>query len=132
VIAAYNCGPGNVNKAIARSGGKRDYWEIYYQLPRETRGYVPAFIAANYIMNYYPQHNICPIESFNNMTALDTVQVKSEIHFQQISEVIDIPLSEIRRLNPQFKRDIIPGNYKNYTLVLPTKKVYAFIDKKEE
>lgn len=132
VIAAYNCGPGNVNKAIARSGGKRDYWEIYYQLPRETRGYVPAFIAANYIMNYYPQHNICPIESFNNMTALDTVQVKSEIHFQQISDVIDIPLSEIRRLNPQFKRDIIPGHYKNYTLVLPTKKVYAFIDKKEE
>lgn len=132
VIAAYNCGPGNVNKAIARSGGKRDYWEIYYHLPRETRGYVPAFIAANYIMNYYPDHNICPIESYNSMNALDTVNVKSEVHFQQIADVIDIPVSEIRRLNPQFKKDIIPGNYQSYALVLPTNKVYSFISKKEE
>lgn len=132
VIAAYNCGPGNVNKAIARSGGKRDYWEIYYKLPRETRGYVPAFIAANYIMNFYNQHNICPIESFRDMTALDTVHVDHALHFNQISAVLDIPVTDIRRWNPQFKKDRVPGNYRSYALVLPTNKVYAFLDKREE
>ena len=131
VIAAYNCGPGNVNKAIARSGGKQDYWEIYYHLPRETRGYVPAFIAANYIMNYYAEHNICPMKP-NDFQALDTVHVNQEIHFGQISEILDIPVNELQRLNPQFKRDIVPGNYKPYALVLPTKKMIAFIDKKDE
>ncbi len=131
VIAAYNCGPGNVNKAIARSGGKQDYWEIYYHLPRETRGYVPAFIAANYIMNYYAEHNICPMKP-NDFQALDTVHVNQEIHFGQIAEILDIPVNELQRLNPQFKRDIVPGNYKPYALVLPTKKMIAFIDKKDE
>ncbi len=131
VIAAYNCGPGNVNKAIARSGGKQDYWEIYYYLPRETRGYVPAFIAANYIMNYYTEHHICPVQ-VNEFQALDTVHVNQEIHFGQIAEILDIPVSELRRLNPQFKRDIVPGNYEPYALVLPTKKMIAFIDKKDE
>lgn len=132
VIAAYNCGPGNVNKAIARSGGKRDYWEIYYHLPRETRGYVPAFIAANYIMNYYAEHNICAAHPYGAHTALDTVHVKEQIHFEQIADVLDIPVSEIRRLNPQFKKDIIPGGYQEYALVLPTKNIIAFIDKKDE
>ena len=132
VIAAYNCGPGNVNKAIARSGGKRDYWQIYYHLPRETRGYVPAFIAANYIMNFYDRHNICPIESFREMTALDTVHVDNQVHFNQIAEVLDIPLSDIRRWNPQFKKDRVPGNYQRYALVLPTNKMYAFLEKKDE
>jgi membrane-bound lytic murein transglycosylase D len=131
VIAAYNCGPGNVNKAIARSGGKQDYWEIYYHLPRETRGYVPAFIAANYIMNYYAEHNICPMKP-NDFQALDTVHVNQEIHFGQIAEILDIPVNELQRLNPQFKRDIVPGNYKPYALVLPTKKMISFIDKKDE
>lgn len=132
VIAAYNCGPGNVNKAIARSGGKRDYWEIYYHLPRETRGYVPAFIAANYIMNHYADHNICPAQPYGTHTALDTVHVNDQIHFEQIADVLNISVSEIRRLNPQFKKDIIPGGYKEYALVLPTKNVIAFIDKKDE
>lgn len=132
VIAAYNCGPGNVNKAIARSGGKQDYWEIYYNLPRETRGYVPAFIAANYIMNYYDEHNICPIEAYRDVVALDTVHVNNQIHFNQIAEVLNIPLSDIRRWNPQFKKDVVPGNFQNYALVLPTNKVYAFVEKKEE
>lgn len=132
VIAAYNCGPGNVNKAIARSGGKHDYWQIYYNLPRETRGYVPAFIAANYIMNFYDKHNICPVESFQEMTALDTIHVNNQVHFNQIAEVLDIPLSDIRRWNPQFKKDRVPGNYQRYTLVLPTNKVYAFLEKEEE
>lgn len=132
VIAAYNCGPGNVNKAIARSGGKQDYWEIYYNLPRETRGYVPAFIAANYIMNFYDSHNICPIESYQDMTALDTVHVSNQVHFNQISEVLNIPLSDIRRWNPQFKKDMVPGNFQSYSLVLPTNKVYAFLENEDE
>lgn len=133
VIAAYNCGPGNVNKAIARSGGRGDYWDIYYNLPRETRGYVPAFIAANYVMNYNDDHRICHQEpSDNNFLALDTVHVNNEIHFKQISEVLNIPIEDLRRYNPQFKRDKIPGNHKAYALVLPTKEMYAFISKKDE
>lgn len=132
VIAAYNCGPGNVNKAIARSGGKKDYWAIYYNLPRETRGYVPAFIAANYIMNYSDDHYICPKESLSDFMSLDTIHVTNEVHFKQISEVLDIPIEDIRRYNPQFKRDIIPGNHKPYTLVLPANHMYAFISKSDE
>ena len=132
VIAAYNCGPGNVNKAIARSGGKRDYWQIYYHLPRETRGYVPAFIAANYIMNHYADHKICPAHSYHVTTALDTVHVNERIHLEQIAGVLDLPVSELRRLNPQFKKDMIPGDSKAYALVLPSEKMYAFIDKHDE
>lgn len=132
VIAAYNCGPGNVNKAIARSGGKRDYWDIYYNLPRETRGYVPAFIAANYVMNYHDDHRICAQKSSNDLIAVDTVHVTNEVHFKQISAVLNIPIEEIRRYNPQFKRDIIPGNHKSYALVLPTREMYAFIRNKNE
>lgn len=129
VIAAYNCGPGNVNKAIARSGGQRDYWAIYYHLPRETRGYVPAFIAANYIMNHHADHNICPAHQFGGTgTALDTIHVSEQIHFEQISGVLDVSVDELRRLNPQFRKDIIPGNYKSYALVLPSETMYAFID----
>lgn len=132
VIAAYNCGPGNVNKAIARSGGKRDYWQIYNYLPRETRGYVPAFIAANYIMSHYADHQICPAHSYNTITALDTVYVKERIHLEQIAGVLDVSMSELRRLNPQFRRDVIPGDYKTYALVLPTEKMFTFIDKNSE
>lgn len=132
VIAAYNCGPGNVNKAIARSGGKHDYWGIYYNLPRETRGYVPAFIAANYIMNYSDDHYICPKESFDEYVSLDTIHVTNEIHFKQISAVLDVPIEDIRRYNPQFKRDIIPGHTKPYTLVLPANQMYAYISKSDE
>lgn len=131
VIAAYNCGPGNVNKAIARSGGKSDYWEIYYRLPRETRGYVPAFIAANYVMNYSADHNICPAHSSSLTVALDTVQVSERIHLEQIAGVLDIPLNELQRLNPQFRKNVIPGDFKAYALVLPTEKMYAFIDKND-
>lgn len=132
VIAAYNCGPGNVNKAIARSGGKRDYWQIYNRLPRETRGYVPAFIAANYIMNHYSDHNICPVHPYNAAMSLDTIQVNERIHLEQVAVVLDIEVSELRRLNPQFKKDVIPGDFKAYSLVLPSEKVYAFIDKAVE
>lgn len=132
VIAAYNCGPGNVNKAITRSGGKRDYWEIYYHLPKETRGYVPAFIAANYVMSYYDKHNICPIATNTELFALDTLHVNQLVHFNQISDVLNIPMSDLKRWNPQFKRDQIPGNFKEYALVLPTNMIYAYLEKQED
>ena len=131
VIAAYNCGPGNVNKAISRSGGKRDYWEIYKYLPKETRGYVPAFIAATYIMNYYPTHNICAVASNNDMIAMDTIHVNKQLHFKQISDVLNIPMEKLRRMNPQYKTDIIPGGLQSYVLVLPTNKVLAFIEQQD-
>lgn len=133
VIAAYNCGPGNLNKAIARSGGKRDYWSIYYQLPRETRGYVPAFIAANYIMTHYTDHNICPVSSSAVFLAIDTVHVTQQLTFNQIANVLPISVSELRRLNPQFKKEIIPAHQsRHYALVLPTKIMYDFVDKQAE
>ena len=91
VIAAYNCGPGTINKAIRRAGGKTDYWEIYNYLPKETRGYVPAFIAANYVMTYYCKHNICPMET-DIPEATDTVQVSRNLHFEQISDLCGISL----------------------------------------
>lgn len=127
VIAAYNCGPGNVNKAIRRSNGSKDYWEIYPFLPKETRGYVPAFIGATYIMNFYDKHNICPSE-ITMPLLVDTVKVDKMLHFKQVSEVLDIPIEEIRLLNPQFKKDIIPGGNKPYSLRLPLQNLTAFID----
>lgn len=130
VIAAYNCGPGNVNKAIRRAGGKTDYWAIYNYLPRETRGYVPAFIAANYVMTYYCKHNICPMET-NIPQATDTVLVNRNLHFEQIADICHIPLEEIKSLNPQYKRNIVPGNTKPYILRLPTEAISSFIDNQD-
>lgn len=130
VIAAYNCGPGNVNKAIRRAGGKTDYWAIYNYLPRETRGYVPAFIAANYVMSYYCKHNICPMET-NIPLATDTVLVNRNLHFEQIADICHIPLEEIKSLNPQYKRNIVPGNTKPYILRLPTEAISSFIDNQD-
>ena len=130
VIAAYNCGPGNINKAIRRANGKTDYWEIYNYLPRETRGYVPAFIAANYVMTYYCKHNICPMET-NIPKATDTVQVTRDLHFQQIADLCHVPLDEIKSLNPQYKRNIIPGLSKPRTLRLPTEAISAFLDQQD-
>lgn len=119
VIAAYNCGPGNVNKAIKRSGGQTDYWAIYPYLPKETRGYVPAFIAAAYVMNYYSEHNICPFE-YKYTRSTDTILVDKQLHLQQVAEVLNLPLDELRTLNPQYKKDIIPGEFKEYVLKLPS------------
>jgi len=124
-IAAYNCGPGNVNKAIRRANDKRDFWAIYDFLPRETRGYVPAFIAATYIMNYYNDHQICPRRTQLNLVT-DTVQVTQMMHFEQISQILSIPVEEIRALNPQYKIDIIPGNVSRQTLRLPMDAALAF------
>ena len=130
VIAAYNCGPGNINKAIRRAGGKTDYWEIYNYLPKETRGYVPAFIAANYIMTYYCNHNICPMET-NIPANTDTVQVSKQLHFEQIADICKVPKEEIKSLNPQYKKEIIPGNIKPYTLRLPIEAISTFIDNQD-
>ncbi|HAM97392.1 MAG TPA: lytic transglycosylase [Marinilabiliales bacterium] len=127
VIAAYNCGPGNVNKAIRRSGGKRDYWEIYYRLPRETRGYVPAFIAAVYVMNYYDNHNLNPKKSELPILC-DTVIVNKQVHLEQISQVMGIPMAELRSLNPQFRRDIVPGQNKPYSIRFPYEQTTRFIE----
>lgn len=126
-IAAYNCGPGNVNKAIRRAGGgKRDFWEIYPFLPAETRGYVPAFIAACYVMNYYGDHNIAPA-LIRRPIITDTVSVNKRVHFQQIADVLQIPIDEIRLLNPQYRMDVIPGNIHPYALILPSKQIYAYV-----
>lgn len=130
VIAAYNCGPGTINKVIRRAGGKTDYWVIYNYLPRETRGYVPAFIAANYIMSYYCKHNICPMET-NIPAATDTIQVSRNLHFEQIVDICHVPMDELKSLNPQYKRSIIPGDSKPQTLRLPMNAISTFIDNQD-
>lgn len=126
-IAAYNCGPGNVNKALRRAGGgKKDFWEIYRFLPAETRDYIPAFIAANYAMTYFADHNISPVLAARPIV-VDSVHVSRRVHFQQISDVLDIPIEEIRILNPQYRTDLIPGDIKPYPLVLPNLQAYNYI-----
>ncbi|MBR1630990.1 MAG: LysM peptidoglycan-binding domain-containing protein, partial [Paludibacteraceae bacterium] len=129
-IAAYNCGSGTLNKAIARSGGKRDFWAIYPYLPKQTRAYVPAFIAANYIMNYYEEHHICPAHvSLPYQT--DTVMTARRIHLQQIADVLGMEKDEVRLLNPQYRRDVIPGGA-SYSVCLPADLAPMFIAKEEE
>jgi membrane-bound lytic murein transglycosylase D len=127
VIAAYNCGPGNVNKAIKRSGNKKDYWDIYYRLPRETRGYIPQYIAAVYAVNYYAEHNIQPLP-LNIPVATDTIMINKDIHLAQISEVMNIPLGELQALNPQYKTGFVPGSSKPQILTLPMNHLGDFID----
>ena len=126
-IAAYNCGPGNVNKALRRAGGgNKNFWEIYPFLPAETRSYVPAFIAAVYVMNYYNQHNIAPALVRRPMIT-DSVHVTRRVHFQQIADVLGMPIDEIRALNPQYRKDIIPGDIHPDPLILPSMQVYAYV-----
>ena len=140
VIAAYNCGPENINKAIRRANPTtakapegeaapviKDYWHIYPYLPRETRGYVPAFIAANYIMTYYSQHNICPM-STRLPAKTDTVMVSRNLHLEQVAEVVGINIDLLRSLNPMYRRDVIPGATEPYALRLPQTEVGKFID----
>lgn len=126
-IAAYNCGPGNVNKALRRAGGgKKDFWEIYPFLPRETRDYIPAFIAANYAMTYYNHHNISPALASRPIVT-DTVHVNKRVHFRQISDVMGISMDELRVLNPQYRTDVIPGDIHSYALILPNIQAYCYI-----
>lgn len=130
VIAAYNCGPTNVNKAIHRANGVRDYWTIYPYLPSETRGYVPAFIAANYIMNYYCEHNICPMKTKIPITT-DTVTIMRDLHMQQVAELCNVDVEAIQALNPQYRTQLIPGSSGPMTLRLPTETLNMFIDLKD-
>lgn len=140
-IAAYNCGPGNVNKALRRAQAstpslpdgtaptdapKKDFWAIYPYLPKETRGYVPCFIAATYVMNHYDKHNISPALAKRPILT-DSVHVKHRVHFQQIADVLNIPVDELKILNPQYRQQIIPGDIREYSLVLPANQVYAYI-----
>jgi membrane-bound lytic murein transglycosylase D len=127
-IAAYNCGPGNVNRAIRRSGGKTNYWDIYFYLPRETRGYVPAFIAATYIMNYSGEHNLYP-KHVDLSLPNDTIMITDMLHLEQVSKVLDLPIKQLRDMNPQYRADIIPGSsLKPYPLRLPESFTLKFID----
>jgi len=128
-IAAYNCGPGNVDRAIKRSGGKTNYWDIYYLLPRETRGYVPLFVAATYVMNFYGDHNLMPrIPAMP--TNVDTIMVNKYLHFDQISATLNIENEHLKALNPMYKRGVIPATDKKpYPVVLPHQKAFEFIEK---
>ena len=140
VIAAYNCGPENINKAIRRyraANGRtendaitqadKDYWKLYPYLPAETRGYVPAFIAANYIMTYYCEHNICPMTT-RLPAQSDTVVVHKDVHLEQIAGVLGVDADILRTINPEFRRDIVPGNTKPYAIRLPLADTGRFID----
>ena len=140
VIAAYNCGPENINKAIRRyraANGRtendaitqadKDYWKLYPYLPAETRGYVPAFIAANYIMTYYCDHNICPMTT-RLPAQSDTIMVHKDVHLEQIANVLGIDTDMLRTLNPEYRRDIVPGNTKAYPIRLPLADTGRFID----
>ena len=127
VIAAYNCGPDQINKAIHRAKGCKDYWQIYPYLPKETRGYVPAFMAANYIMTYYCEHNICPMTT-RLPAKTDTVMVDRNVHLEQIAAVCNIDIEQLRTLNPSYRRDIAPGATKLSAIRLPQTEVGKFID----
>ena len=130
VIAAYNCGPDNINKAIHRAKGVKDYWQIYPYLPKETRGYVPAFIAANYIMNYYCEHNICPMVT-RLPAKTDTVMINKNLHLEQVAAVCNIDIEQLRALNPSYRRDIVPGLTALSPLRLPQTEVGRFIDRED-
>lgn len=127
-IAAYNCGPGNIDKAIARSGGHRTFWEIYNYLPQETRAYVPFFIAATYVMTYHCEHGLCgsvtdiPVEC-------DTIMVSRMVHFEQITHCLNLPMEVVESLNPQYIRDIVPGSpEKPHSITLPANKSISFLE----
>lgn len=130
VLAAYNCGPGTINKAIRRAGGETDFWKIYNYLPNETRGYVPAFIAANYIMNYYCEHNISPME-MRMPEGSDTIHITRNLNLNQVADVCKINIDELRALNPEFKKDIIPVSTEPYALRLPNSMISSFIEKED-
>ena len=126
-IASYNCGPGNVNKAIRRAGGGRDFWDVYKYLPRETRGYVPAFVAAMYTLAYYREHNIVP-SHVDTPPQVDTFHISNNLHFGQLAECVGISTDMLRNLNPEYVKDIIPGKTKTRVLKLPYSFSGAFVD----
>ena len=130
VLAAYNCGPGTINKAIRRAGGATDFWSIYNFLPKETRGYVPAFIAANYIMTYYCEHDISPM-AMQMPEGSDTIHINKTLNLNQVAEVCNINIDQLRALNPEFRKDIIPESEVAYALRLPNNKISSFLEKED-
>lgn len=132
VIAAYNCGAGNVNKAIKRSGGKTNFWEIMHYLPAETRGYVPAFIAVTYVMNYSREHNLYPVTPAYNYFEVDTVAVDRPVNFNVLARTLDLPVDVISYLNPIYKRGVIPDVGSNYILRLPSNKMAHYLAMQEQ
>ena len=126
-IASYNCGAGNVNKAIRRSGGKRAFWDIWPYLPRETRGYVPAFVGALYTMTYYKEHGIRP-EAVGIPAHIDTLKINKQLHLRQVADLTAAPLEELKNLNPQYRHEIIPGESREYILRIPYEYTNAFIE----
>ncbi len=126
-ISSYNCGAGNVSKAIRRADGKRDYWSIYPYLPRETRNYVPAFVAAMYAMTYYREYGIVP-QNTGVPAQTDTFMIRRNLHFDQIEAVVGVPKEDLQNLNPQYVNDIIPGNNHPYVLKLPYTWTSRFLD----
>lgn len=129
-IAAYNCGPGNITKALTRAGSTpenpKDYWDIYYHLPAETRGYVPGFIGATYAMAHYADHGISPALAKRPILT-DTIHINSRTYFRAIADILNIPIEELRVLNPQYRKDIIPGDLRPYALRLPSQMVYNYL-----
>lgn len=129
-IAAYNCGPGNINRAIRRADGNTNFWKIFPYLPKETRSYVPFFIAAYYTMAYYREHDIHP-ETVTIPLAVDTVHLNRRFSFGEISEMIGISVEQLKHLNPAYRRQIIPGNRNTQLLTLPQPFISRFLDKRE-
>ncbi len=127
VIAAYNCGAGNVNKAIARSGGKTNFWDISPYLPRETRGYVPAFIAVTYLMNYPSEHNLTAVPPVISYFEADTVMVDQKISLREIADATGLPVDLLSYLNPVYKKGIIPDGDESYALRLPSNKINTYL-----
>ena len=126
-ISSYNCGAGNVNKAIRRSGGKRDFWSIYPYLPRETRGYVPAFVGAMYAICYYKEHGLVP-EVVPMPEHTDTFRVHKQLHFKQVNALAGVPMDDLHNLNPQYMHDIVPGASQEYILRIPYQYTNAYIE----
>lgn len=131
VLAAYNCGPGNVNRAIRKSGGKTDYWELWPYLPRETRGYVPAFIAVNYIMNNAQKHNIYPVSPITTAFEIDTVYTRKQVTFEQLTGALEVSKPFLEYLNPQYKQGIVPHTREPRMIILPCDKVGLFLTNEE-
>jgi membrane-bound lytic murein transglycosylase D len=133
VLAAYNAGPGNVNKAIVRAGGVMDYWAIWPYLPRETQSYVPSFIAVNYVVSYAAEHNLYPLNPGLLMSGTDTVWVRDMLSFAQLNETIGVPVEDLKTFNPQYVKDIIPATDTTpYVLRIPTQYALQFVEKEKD
>ena len=129
-IASYNCGAGNVLKAIKRADGSRQFWDIWPHLPAETRNYTPAFVGALYTLEYYKEHGLKP-ESMVMPVGIDTLEIKKQLHLKQVSEMTGAPLEELKNLNPQYKYEIIPGHERTYILRLPHQYTMTFIERED-